>query len=58
MDVLKLPDFFSRGLLDVTDFKIFLQAGSPTFINIYENCPEENKTVGMYSLFILMHMQN
>ncbi|XP_032926747.1 SHC-transforming protein 4 isoform X2 [Catharus ustulatus] len=21
-------------------------AGSPTFINIYENCPEENKTVG------------
>ncbi|KFV64892.1 SHC-transforming protein 4 [Dryobates pubescens] len=24
----------------------FLQTGSPTFINIYQNCPEDNKTVG------------
>lgn len=57
MDILKLPEI-SMGLLYVTVFTIFLQTDSPTFINIYENCPEENKTVGMYSLFLLMHMQN
>ncbi|NXF02247.1 SHC4 protein, partial [Smithornis capensis] len=26
--------------------KQYCSTGSPTFINIYENCPEENKTVG------------
>ncbi|NWR87633.1 SHC4 protein, partial [Furnarius figulus] len=26
--------------------KEYCSTGSPTFINIYENCPEENKTVG------------
>ncbi|NXY48930.1 SHC4 protein, partial [Ceuthmochares aereus] len=26
--------------------KQYCSAGSPTFISIYENCPEENKTVG------------
>uniref|UniRef100_A0A669PG70 SHC adaptor protein 4 n=1 Tax=Phasianus colchicus TaxID=9054 RepID=A0A669PG70_PHACC len=30
--------------------------GSPTFINIYENCPEESKTMGMCSVFLHMHM--
>ncbi|XP_009679649.1 SHC-transforming protein 4 isoform X2 [Struthio camelus] len=27
--------------------KQYCLTGSPTFINIYENCPEENKTVGL-----------
>ncbi|NXG13288.1 SHC4 protein, partial [Grallaria varia] len=26
--------------------KQYCSTGSPTFINVYENCPEENKTVG------------
>ncbi|NXJ14235.1 SHC4 protein, partial [Odontophorus gujanensis] len=30
--------------------------GSPTFINIYENCPEENRTMGMCSVFLHMHI--
>lgn len=55
MDVVKLPEV-SKGLLYMTVFTIFLQTGSPTFINIYENCPEENRTVGMYLVFLLMHM--
>lgn len=47
-DVLKLPEI-SKRLLYLTLFTIFLQTGSPTFINIYKNCPEESKIAGMYS---------
>lgn len=54
-DVITLCEV-SKKLLYVTIFTISLQTGSPTSINVYENCPEENKTMGMCSVFFHMHM--